>query len=194
MNFFLSRFLIPVLTLAVSGSENWFTSNFSVVGSRFPQSLLLLSWAILIGTFYHISVNRSVGQTTPFLNPRTELLMTDLSACFLLGAALLPYRPDQMPLTSMLHLYLAFSSTVLFFLAVTIADLKLYTLAPDLFSLPSGLLIFAIAVTLCLLILCRFMITSALEIFLTLFSCAWLQIFDRRITIFLRRKRMYFRV
>ncbi|MBE5971122.1 MAG: hypothetical protein E7246_01180 [Lachnoclostridium sp.] len=188
MDFLLSYVIIPGLTLLLPGETNWFTSNFSVAGAYFPQNVLLLVWAIVIARFYHTFTKRTIGQTKSFLNTEKELILTDVSAYLLVGSVLFPYRPQTYPFFSFLHLIMAFSATVIFFLSVTLMTGRLYLLAPDLFSWPIALLIFAIACTFVLLILCDFIISSALEIFLTLFSCAWLQLFDQRIRILSRRK------
>lgn len=194
MNQFILWLLIPALTFLVSGPTDWFTLNFSVIGSEFPQNILLLGWAIIVGGFYHSFMKRTIDQTTSFITTKTELAMIDISVFLLITAVFLPYRPSSHPLISYIHLAMAFSATVIFFLAITIINLKLYVMEPRLFSLPTALLLFAIFTTFCLLILCNFMITSALEIFLTLFSCFWLNIFDQRITIFTRRKHMISRI
>jgi len=188
MDFLLSYFIIPGLTLLLPGRTNWFTSNFSVASARFPQNILLIIWAIIIARFYHTFTKRTIGQTTSFLNIGKELILTDVSACLLIGAVFLPYRPERDPIISMIHLIMAFSATVVFYLSITMMALKLYFLDPDLFSYPIALLIFAISCTFILLILCDFLISSVLEIFLTLFSCAWLQLFDRRVSILARRR------
>lgn len=188
MDVFLSWFLIPVLTLLLPGRTNWFTSNFSVAGSRYPQNVLLLIWAIVIARFYHTFTKRTIGQTGSFLKAEKELALTDVAACLLVGSVFLPYRPETSPFFSFLHLVMAFTATVIFFLAVTMMNLKLYFLAPDLFSYPAALLIAAAACTFLLLIFCDFIISSALEIFLTFFSCGWLRLFDRKVKILSRRK------
>ncbi len=194
MDILLSYLIIPVLTLLLPGRSNWFTSNFSVAGSDFPRNILLVIWAIIIARFYHTFLKRTIGQTKSFLKAEKELVLTDVSACLLVGSVFLPYRPESCPVISFLHLIMAFTSTVIFFLAITMMNLKFYFLAPDLFSCPSALLIFAIAGTLLLLILCDFLISSALEIFLTFFSCSWLRLFDRRIRIFCQRNDLRARV
>lgn len=187
MNNFISWFLIPGLTLLLPGRTDWFTSNFSVVGSVFPQNIILLVWAIITGGFYHTFTKRTIGQAAPFIRIERELALTDISVFLLIASVFLPYRPKQEPILAALHLAMAFTATVLFFLAVTMADLKLYFLAPDLFSVPTAMIVFAITTTFCLLILCNFIISSALEIFLTIFSCIWLNVFDRRILRFVKR-------
>lgn len=187
MSNFISMLLIPLLTLLMPGRTDWFTSNFSVVGADFPQNVFLLLWAIVTGGFYHTFTKRTIGQAAPFFPVGKELALTDISVFLLIGAVFLPYRPEKTPVVATLHLAMAFTATVLFFLAVTMADLKLYFLAPDLFSLPTAMIVFAITTTFVLLILCDFIISSALEIFLTIFSCIWLNIFDKRLRKLVRR-------
>lgn len=183
MSAFLSRMIIPVLTLLLPGRTDWFTSNFSVVGSTYPQNILLLLWAIVTGSFFHKITSHIVGQAAPFLSARKELALTDLAVFLLIGAVFLPYLPETNPLIAFVHLAMAFSATVLFFIALTILDLRLYLIQPELFSLPTALLVAAIAICFALLILCEFLITSALEIFITLFACVWIRIFEQRVRL-----------
>lgn len=190
MDMLLSYVIIPGLTLLLPGQTNWFTSNFSVAGAYFPQNVLLFVWAIVIARFYHTFTKRTIGQTKSFLKAEKELILTDVSAYLLVGSVLLPYRPHTFPIISFLHLIMAFTATVIFYLSVTMMTGRLYLLAPDLFSWPIALLVFAITCTFILLIVCNFIISSALEIFLTIFSCAWLRLFDRRIRTLARRKHM----
>lgn len=187
MDLLLSYVIIPGLTLLMPGGTNWFTSNFSVAGAYFPRNIFLIVWAIVIARFYHTFTKRTIGQTRSFLKLEKELVLTDVSACLLVGSVFLPYRPQSYPFLSFLHLSMAFSATVLFYLSVTIMAGRLYFLAPDLFSWPVALLAFAITCTFVLLILCNFLISSILEIFLTLFSCVWLRLFDHRVRILARR-------
>lgn len=186
MSNFISWLLIPALTLMMPGRSDWFTSNFSVVGSTFPQNVFLLLWALVTGGFYHTFTKRTIGQAAPFVSIKKELALTDISVFLLISAVFLPYRPAKFPIISTLHLSMAFTATVLFFLAVTMADLKLYYIAPELFGLPTAMIVFAITTTFCLLVLSNFIISSALEIFLTIFSCIWLNVFDHRIQKLLR--------
>lgn len=181
MTFFLSWILIPGLTFLLPGKTNWFTSNFSVAGSTFPENLILLSWGILTGIYFRTFFRHAAVRAASLLSVRKELVLTNLAVFLLIFSVFLPYRPEHAPLTAFCHLAMAFSATVLFLFSITSLDLRLYFLVPDLFSFPTAMLLVAIAGTFCLLILCDFIITSALEIFLTLFSCQWLRLFDRQV-------------
>ena len=188
MDMLLSYIIIPGLTLLLPGQTNWFTSNFSVAGAYFPQNVLLFVWAIVIARFYHTFTKRTIGQTKSFLKAEKELILTDVSAYLLVGSVIACSYNSIFRNISFLHLIMAFTATVIFYLSVTMMTGRLYLLAPDLFSWPIALLVFAITCTFILLIVCNFIISSALEIFLTRFSCAWLRLFDRRIRTLARRK------
>ena len=188
MDILLSFLIIPGLTLLLPGKTNWFSSNFSVAGAYFPQNILLIIWAIVIARFYHRFLKRTIGQTKSFLKIETELVLTDVSAYLLVTSVFFPYRPQSYPFFSLIHLVTAFTATILFYTSITRMAVRLYAMAPDLFSLPISLLALAIACTAILLIFGNFLISSALEIFLTIFSCAWLQLLDQRIRILSKRK------
>ena len=194
MNHFISWFLIPALTFLAAGPGDWFTLNFSTVGSVFPRNIILFLWILLICCYYSTCVNRSFLQVTDYISVKTELFLTNLSVSLLILSAFLPYRPSIQPLVSFLHLAAAFSSTVIFYTAITVVNLKMYALEPKLFSLTAALMMFSIFISISLLILCKFLITSILEIFLTLFSCFWLKLLDQRIDRFIRRKHMIARI
>ena len=194
MNHIISWILIPVLTCLAAGPDNWFTLNFSVIGSVFPRNLILLVWTLLIGGYYHTFVIGILKQTDHLIHVTIEPVMIDLSVFLLILSAFLPYRPNLQPVVSFLHLASALSSTVIFYTTITVINRKLYVLDHKLFALTAALLVLSVCISISLLILCNFLITSALEIFLTLFSCFWLRLLNRRLTILVRRKRMLARL
>jgi len=176
-----SCFLIPLSSLFIAGSENWFTANFSVNSCTAPGFYYLIFWAFLTGLSFRALIRRMIGQAAPFLSAKKELLLTDLAVLLLMFSVLLPYNPEQNKSLAFAHVGLAFTATVLFYLVITALNLKLYFQFPSLFSLTTGLLLYAIAATFALLTLSDFLISSALEVFLTAFAGLWLEIFRRRI-------------
>lgn len=176
-----ARYLIPILTFLLPGQTNWFTSNFSTASAVYPRNIVLLIWVLITGTYFHRTTKQIIGQAAPFLSVGKEPIMTDLAVILLIGSGFLPYLPQTKPLIAFMHLGMAFSSTVIFFFALTSLNLKLYQIKPKLFSLPTALMILAIAICAALLILCDFLITSALEIFITVFACYWIRLFGRRV-------------
>lgn len=178
-----SWFLIPAAAALAAGSSNWLTSNFSIAGSESPGSFFLILWALLTGGFFRFLIQRAVSMAGAGLASKREAALTDLALLLLLVSVFIPYRPGKMKLLASVHVALAFLATVLFYLAITSLDLKLYFQYPGHFSLCTGLLGFATAA---LLVLSGFMISSALEFFLTVFAGLWLWLFCRRIRILKR--------
>lgn len=176
-----SWFLIPSAALLMSGKSDWFITNFSVTASTAPGCYYLILWAFFTGGFFRYLIKRITGQAAPLLSAEKELMLTDLAVILLLVSVFLPYVPERNRGLALLHVGFAFTATVLFYVVITSLDLKLYFLFPKMFSFPTGLLVFAIFVTMALLILAGFLISSALELFLTVFASLWLNLFYRRV-------------
>ena len=176
-----SWFLIPCVTVLAAGGTGYLTSNFSVTASLAPGSYLLITWAVLTGGFFHFLITRIIGHAGCLLPVGKEPRLTDLAVFLLMFSVFLPYSPEKHPGASALHVMAAFTATVLFYVVITILDLKLYFQYPDQFSFLTGLLAVAAAGTFSLLILAEFLISSALEIFLTVFASLWLDTFYRKV-------------
>ena len=184
----LSRILIPVLTLILPDRGGWFTSNFSAAASEYPKNLLLMLWVLVTGISFHTSLKQTAELAAPYLSVKKEAVLADASILSLIVSVLLPYRPETWYYVSALHVLIAFSSTVIFFTALTVMDLRFFFEGPEIFSLTTGLFLPAIAGTACLLIVCDYLISGALEVFLTLFSFFWLELFSHRVRQFVERK------
>lgn len=176
-----SWFFIPCATLLLSGCTDWFTSNFSVTASTAPKSFLLIFWAFLTGGFFRYLIRCTIRQAGPVLPAKKELFLTDLAIFLLIFSVFVPYIPERKPFLSVLHVALAFTATVLFYIVITMLDLKLYFRFPGRFSMTTGLLIFAASMTAVLLLLSGFLISSALELFLTVFASLWLHTLYHRV-------------
>lgn len=176
-----SWFLIPCVTFLAAGGTGYLTSNFSVTASMAPGSFLLIAWAVLTGGFFHFLITRIISRAGFLLSVGKEPRLTDLAVFLLMFSVFLPYTPEKHPGISALHVISAFTATVLFYVVITILDLKLYFQYPDQFSFLTGLLAIAISGTFSLLILADFLISSALEIFLTIFASLWLDTFYRKV-------------
>lgn len=176
-----SWFLIPCVTFLAAGGTGYLTSNFSVTASLAPGSLLLIVWAVLTGGFFHFLITRILSHVGFFLPVRMEPRLTSIAVFLLIFSVFLPYSPEKHPGISALHVMSAFTATVLFYVVITILDLKLYFRYPGQFSFMTGLLAVAIGGTFSLLILADFLISSALEIFLTIFASLWLDTFYKKV-------------
>ena len=186
-----SWFLIPAAAALAAGSSNWASCNFSTssrgtastFSGRSPMASSTSSRTAARGC---LMGDRAISMAGAGLASKREAALTDLALLLLLVSVFIPYRPGKMKLLASVHVALAFLATVLFYLAITSLDLKLYFQYPGHFSLCTGLLGFAIAATAALLVLSGFMISSALEFFLTVFAGLWLWLFCRRIRILKR--------
>lgn len=166
----------------MSGPADWFSTNYSVTASTAPGNLFLILWAFLTGGFFRFSVKHIIGQAASLLSGRKEQLLTDLAVTLLLVSVFLPYTPEKSRITSSLHVSFAFTATVLFYVVITLLDLKLYFHLPEHFAAFTWLLVFATFMTTILLSLSDFIISSALEMFLTIFASLWLDLFSRKLT------------
>lgn len=176
-----SWFLIPLAALCMSGASDWFTTNYSVTASTAPGNLFLILWAFLTGSFFRFLIKRIIGQAAPVLSGKKELFLTDLAVSLLFTSVFLPYVPEKNRILSAFHVAFAFTATVLFYIVITFLDLKLYLRFPEHFTAFTWLLVFAAFMTTFLLSLSDFMISSALETFLTVFASFWMDMFYRKV-------------
>ncbi|MCI8511678.1 MAG: hypothetical protein HFE83_06730 [Lachnospiraceae bacterium] len=174
---FISCFLLPLFTLAVAAG-GWpfvtvwplFSGNFSVTASDPAGRLLLIAWAVFAGIFFRFLIRRIIGQAASLLAAKRELVLTDCAVLLLCTAVLLPYCPQENYLSAALHVVFALCASVLYFLILLSLDLKLYFLSPARFAGPMAALFYSIFAAAALFILSDFLISTALEIFVVLFS------------------------
>ncbi|MCI8453891.1 MAG: hypothetical protein HFE84_04670 [Lachnospiraceae bacterium] len=174
---FISWFLLPLFTLAVAAggwpfSAAWplFSGNFSVTAADPSGRFLLITWAAFAGIFFRFLIRRIIGQAAPFLSAKRELFLTDCAVLLLCTAVLLPYCPQENYLSAALHVAFAFWASVLYFLVLLSIDLKLYFWNPTLFSGTTAALFYSIFAAAALFYLSDFLISTALEIFVVVFS------------------------
>ena len=108
------------------------------------------------------------------------LFLTDLAAWMLLLSVFLPYMPGDRPIVSVFHTSLAFCAALLFFLVLLALDLKYYLSEPERFSRLTAALLGSCLMAFLLFFLSGFLISSALEIFCTVFAAQWLYFFYRK--------------
>ncbi len=160
--------LIPVSTILFAGKEDWFSTNFSIIGNMIGQQGTLISWGVLVGGYFYWAL-QAIILRTPAAFRLAWMIPFDLILLFL--AVTTPYLPNQLPLQASLHFIFAFCSAV-FLLIILIAICScLYSVykrkfRPFLWELGGIILI-----SFCLLIYAGF-VTSALEIFFTI-SCSF---------------------
>lgn len=172
--------LIPGFTIYFVQGSNWFTTNFSVLGSGLAKQNAFAFWGLLVGIYFFtileiISKHLAFSLKETFFIPLALLLLT----C----AITTPYLPEQFPFKSFLHVIFAFLSAVClaFFLILVIR--KLHRARPGQFwpySLGLALIIFLGLI----LLIAAGIVSSALEIFFTLSVTLFCRRLERKLQCF----------
>lgn len=167
--------IIPGFTILFAQDSNWFTSNFSVIGSQIGRQKEFILWGLIVGAYFFWYLHRILASFTAPNGPKSKGIWILLLALALLTFAVTtPYLPQQLPLASFLHVIFAFCSAVCLILSIFLTVWSLYRkdkkrYRPFLISL-AGIVLFSIA----LLWLCG-IVSSALEIFFTISSAVLVQ-------------------
>lgn len=172
-----SWFIIPFLTVLMPGKSSWMKSNFSVAGNQPPGQFFLILWGSVTGAFFYRLIKKTIGQAAPFIQIKKEEFLTDTAIFLLLVSVLLPYNPKTWLLLSAIHVACAFLASVLLYLIFLTLDLKLYFCHPRDFRSLTVMLLSVLPVCLVLFLSAGAMISSALEIFFTIFCSLWLRRF-----------------
>lgn len=141
---------------------------------------MLILWAVLTGGFFCFLLRRTLRLPAVFPRQGNERQLADLAAALLFFSVLIPYRPEDSRFFSALHTIFAFSSSVLLYAIMLLLNLKLYFGGYTGMSRLTAALFFAGLFSVALFFLAGFMISSALEIFFTVFSCVWFTAFHKR--------------
>jgi len=165
---FWAYFLIPVYTVLFTRGYNWFTTNFSVIGNFFDRKKSFLLWGVLVGGYFYV-IHRKI-RSRVVLHPICAGLIP--AALVLLFCAITtPYLPEELPFKSVLHIVFAFLSTVLVLLYLLWIIGDRYRIYPGIyrrFLYGWGAIVGVSA----LLLAVAGIISSALEIYVTLTSVA----------------------
>ena len=165
---FWAYFLIPVYTVLFTRGYNWFTTNFSVIGNFFDKKRSFFLWGVLVGSFFYIIHRKVKSRLT--LNPVCGR-MVPAALALLFFAITTPYLPEELPLKSVLHIIFAFLSALLVLLFLLLVIWSQYQIYPHVYRryLYGWLAIVCGSV---LLLAAAGIISSALEIYVTLTSAA----------------------
>ena len=163
---FTAYILIPVYTIMFVQGNNWFTTNFSVIGNQLGRQEAFVLWGLLVGIYFFFSLRVIVVQMA--VPPKSTWLIP--LALFLLPCAVItPYLPEILPLRSTLHIVFSFMAALCLILSIGSILLRLYQddrkkYRPYLIGLAG------IAMISLFLLLLAGIISSALEIFFTITS------------------------
>lgn len=160
----LAYLIIPVYTVLFAWDTNWFTTNFSVIGSWANRTNAFLLWGFIVGIYFFWSLRKIIHVLD---RHKKETVLTLTASVLLAFAVLTPYMPNQLPLKSMLHIVFAFLSSVLLILCVGLIIWKLYRINPDKYR-PYLYSIIIITIICSVLLVAAGIVSSALEIFFTI--------------------------
>ena len=169
---FWAYFLIPVYTVLFTRGYNWFTTNFSVIGNFFDRKKSFFLWGVLVGSYFYM-IHRNI-KSSAALHPICARLIP--AALVLLFCAITtPYLPEELPLKSVLHIVFAFLSAVLVLLYLFWIIWTRYQTEPGAYRpfLYGWGAIVGVSV----------IISSALEIYVTLTSVAMAQRLACRVAV-----------
>ena len=173
----LSYLIIPIYTLLFVRGTDWFTSNFSVIGSLEQQKKAFAAWGILKSfTLYRMlfplidQAPFSQGRFRSVKKRRVCFSLLNLALLFLTAAIILPYIPSQFPVQAWLHIIFAFFSGVSLFFCLVFLIHSYYQNRPALFRTPMHILWSSFTVSLILLLISG-IVNSALEILVTITAC-----------------------
>lgn len=163
---FTAYILIPAYTILFVQGNNWFTTNFSVIGNVIGREGEFVLWGLIVGIYFFWSLQIIVSRMP--VRPRCAWLIP-LSLILLTCALITPYLPQKMPLKSGLHIVFSFTSALCLLVCLGLIVWTLYKNDHEKYRLyPIGLT--GIGLFSLLLLFLAGIISSALEIFFTIAS------------------------
>lgn len=161
---FVTYILIPAYTIFFVQGNNWFTTNFSVIGNRIEQQEEFVLWGLLVGIYFYWHLRKIISAMEPA--PKARWLIP-LALTLLTFAITTPYLPQQFPLKSFLHVIFAFTAAVCLTVCIFLILWALFRKNPSKYS-PYLRSLAAITAISALLLISAGIVSSALEIFYTI--------------------------
>ncbi|MDW2796331.1 hypothetical protein RZO55_01840 [Clostridium boliviensis] len=159
-------FIIPVYTILFAWGTNWFTLNFSILGSLADRKNLFLLWGIVVGTYFYYVLKRII-RTLP--RNKKEKVCTTLALMLLAMAVTIPYLPDTQPFHAVLHVVLSFAASISLLLSLYLVIWKLYCMNQTVYR-PYFISLLLITGVSAVLFFLTGIVSTALEIFFVLSS------------------------
>lgn len=175
---FYSLCLIPALTLMLALGFRLTATNFSVIGSSGGRRLVFLVWGALVGNYFYLYTEDLMELT----GCRDRMLQSFLflALVFFVTAVGIPYIPERIPRLSRLHVQISFLAPVLLGVA-QIRFLCLLQKKMDGRFLGQWLLLAVLGAGSALLFFSIGIVSSILELFLTLGICFYLWLLHRKL-------------
>lgn len=162
----LAYIIIPIYTILFVKGYNWFTTNFSVIGSFIHRRDAFVLWGILVGLYFYIVLRSIVKQMD---EKPGGMFLIPLSLSLLVCAITTPYLPEILPLKSFLHIVFAFLAAACLIFCLFLIIWQLWQAQPQIYASYMKALL-AIVILSALLLVLVGIVSSALEIFFTISS------------------------
>ena len=163
---FTAYILIPAYTILFVQGNNWFTTNFSVIGNVVGREGEFVLWGLIVGIYFFWCLQLIVSRMP--VRPRCTWLIP-FSLMLLTCALITPYLPQKMPLKSVMHIVFSFTSAMCLLICLGLIVWTLYKSDHRKYRLyPIGLT--GIGLFSLFLLCLAGIVSSALEIFFTIAS------------------------
>lgn len=175
---FIAYFLIPGYTILFVRGTNWFTLNFSVIGSWSGRKNAFLLWGVIVGAYFYFTL-RKIIRYLPLERKENAFLNTCLLLLSL--AVTTPYLPQDLPFQSFLHVIFAFTASVLLLLTLYLTVIKLYHINHEAYR-PYLACLHVITIICTFLLFLAGIVSSALEIFFTISSVVMVRMLYKKVS------------
>lgn len=170
--------IIPAYTILFAWDTNWFTTNFSVIGTMDHKNNAFLIWGIMIECYFFFTMNR-ILKWIP--SGKKEAGLVIMSELLLALAVFIPYLPEQLPVVSFLHVIFAFFASVLLLFSLYLILWKLTQIDSAIYRPYLNLLILSTAVS-GVILMAAGIVSSALEIYFTISLVVLVRRLDKRLS------------
>lgn len=174
---FYSLCLIPLLTLLMAAGYSWTGTNFSVIGNRGGRRLAFLLWGACTGNYFYL-YTKELMELGDCRDRAVQGFLFGALAFFVTAVGI-PYLPEQVPGLSRLHVQISFTAPLLlaaaqvrFLFLQRKRGLELHTQWLLLGSLGLGAVVLLLSIGI---------VSSLLEIFLTLGICLYLWLLHQKL-------------
>lgn len=164
-------FIIPIYTVLFASETDWFTLNFSVLGSLSSRKNLFLLWGIIVGIYFYYVLKQIIRRLP---RNKKEKAASKSALLLLTLSVITPYLPDSQPLPAFLHVMFSFLASIFLIICLYMVIWKLYCMNQPVYR-PYLLCLNVITVLSVLLFFLAGIVSTALEIFFVLSSTVLLK-------------------
>lgn len=178
---FYSLYFIPFFTLLMASHAPWTSTNFSVLGNRGGRRLAFLFWGALTGNYFYL-YTKKLMEFTDCKDQLAQGFLFGALICFVTAVGI-PYVPEQVPRLSQLHVQISFLAPLLLGIA-QIRFLWLLQKKSGTSFCMQWIFLGILAAGSVMLLFFIGIVSSLLEIFLTLGICLYLWLLHHKLAYF----------